>query len=217
MINKFGADAVRLFILSDSPPEKDIQWSDNGVLAANKFLQKIWNLNSIVINDKKKKKNESLEKEFNLQINNYIKKVNASVKSFRFNVSIALFYQLYSCFKDNLDKINNEVLKRNLIKFMKLLIPFSPHIAFECLELLKCKNIQSWPTIQNNIEENLKLAVQINGKTRDIIEIRKDSPEEVVKDLVFKNSKGRKYIENSKIIKIIFVKNRIINYIISNK
>ena len=54
--NKFGADAVRLFILSDSPPEKDIQWSDNGVSAANKFLQKIWNLNSSIINDKKKKK-----------------------------------------------------------------------------------------------------------------------------------------------------------------
>ena len=74
MINKFGADAVRLFILSDSPPEKDIQWSDNGVLAANKFLQKIWNLNLSIIKDKNKKKNESLEKEFNIQINNYIKK-----------------------------------------------------------------------------------------------------------------------------------------------
>ena len=100
---------------------------------------------------------------------------------------------------------------------MKLLIPFSPHIAFECLELLKCKNVSNWPKIHSNIEEKLKLAVQINGKTRDIIEIKKDSNEEVVKDLVLKNSKGKKYIENSKIIKIIFVKNRIINYIISKK
>ena len=217
MINKFGADAVRLFILSDSPPEKDIQWSDNGVLAANKFLQKIWNLNLSIIKDKNKKKNESLEKEFNIQINNYIKKIDTSINSFRFNVSIALFHQLYSCFKENLDKINNDVLKENLMKFMQLLIPFSPHIAYECLEILKCKNIHNWPTIQNNIEEKLKLAVQINGKTRDIIEIKKDSTEELVKDLVFKNSKGKKYIENSKIIKIIFVKNRIINYIISSK
>ncbi len=217
MISKFGADAVRLFILSDSPPEKDIQWSDSGVSAANKFLQKIWNLNLNIVNGKNKKKNESLEKEFILQISNYIKKVDTSVKSFRFNVSIALFHQLYSCFKNNLDKINNEVLKENLIKFMKLLIPFSPHIAFECLNLLKCKNTHDWPIIQDNIEEKLKLAVQINGKTRDIIEIKKDSTEEVVKELVFKNSKGKKYIENSKIVKIIFVKNRIINYIISNK
>ena len=73
-----------------------------------------------------------------------------------------------------------------------------------------------WP-IQNNIEEKIKLAVQINGKTRDVIEIKKDSTEEIVKDLVFKRSKGKKYIEKYKIIKIIFVKNRIINYIISNK
>ena len=100
---------------------------------------------------------------------------------------------------------------------MKLLIPFTPHIAFECLELLKCKNINNWPRIQSNIEEKLKLAVQINGKTRDVIEIKKDSNEGLVKDLVFKNSKGKKYIENSKIIKIIFVKNKIINYIISKK
>ncbi len=100
---------------------------------------------------------------------------------------------------------------------MKSLIPFTPHLAFECLELLKCKNTHHWPKIDNNIEEKLKLAVQINGKTRDIIEIKKDSNEELVKDLVFKNSKGKKYIENNKIIKIIFVKNRIINYIISDK
>ena len=106
---------------------------------------------------KTKKKNESLEKEFNLQINNYVKKIDTSIKGFRFNVSIALFHQLYSCFKDNLDKINTEVLKGNLIKFMKLLIPFTPHIAFECLELLKCKNIHDWPTIQNNIEEKLAI------------------------------------------------------------
>ncbi len=217
MINKFGADAVRLFILSDSPPEKDIQWSDSGVSAANKFLQKIWNLNLNILKNKNKKKNETLEKEFNLQISSFVNKIDSSIKGFRFNVSIALFHQLYSCFKDNLDKINDKVLKENLIKFMKLLIPFSPHIAFECLNLQKCKNPQDWPKIQDNIEARLKLAVQINGKTRDIIEIKKDSTEEVVKDLVFKNSKGKKYIENCKIIKIIFVKNRIINYIISNK
>ena len=56
MIKKYGADAVRWFILSDSPPEKDVQWSDNGVASANKFLQKIWNLNQSIINKKKKKK-----------------------------------------------------------------------------------------------------------------------------------------------------------------
>ena len=93
-------------------------------------------------------------------------------------------------------------MKENLINFMKLLIPFNSH---------------HWPKMKNNSEEKLKLAVQINGKTRDIIEIKKDSSQELVKDLVFKNSKGKKYIENSKIIKIIFVKNRIINYIISDK
>ena len=61
MINQYGADAVRWFILSDSPPEKDVQWSDIGVASANKFLQKIWNLNYLVIFKKKKKMNKKLE------------------------------------------------------------------------------------------------------------------------------------------------------------
>ena len=64
MINQYGADAVRWFILSDSPPEKDVQWSDAGVASANKFLQKIWNLNHLITNRKEKKltkkKKESL-------------------------------------------------------------------------------------------------------------------------------------------------------------
>ena len=64
MIKKYGADSVRWFILSDSPPEKDIQWSDTGVASSNKFLQKIWNLNNIILIEKKKNKFKNLEKNF---------------------------------------------------------------------------------------------------------------------------------------------------------
>ena len=80
MINQYGADAVRWFILSDSPPEKDIQWSDNGVSSSNKFLQKIWNLNNQILNRKEKKLNKSLEKEFEFKINNFINKIDKSIK-----------------------------------------------------------------------------------------------------------------------------------------
>ena len=74
MIKRYGADAVRWFILSDSPPEKDVQWSDNGVASANKFLQKVWNLNQIVINKSNDtgKINNVTENKFTDQIDSYI-------------------------------------------------------------------------------------------------------------------------------------------------
>ncbi len=217
MINQYGADAVRLFILSDSPPEKDIQWSDTGVSSANKFLQKIWNLNFLIKNKGPISGDTILEKQFNQQMDSFINKINSSIKNFRFNVSIALFYQLYKFFKDSLvKKISNNVLEENIIKFMKLMIPFTPHLAYECLELFDCKTKNNWPDIKKDTLENVKLAVQVNGKTRDIIQINKDLLEEEVNQFVLKNSKAHKHIEKRKINKIIFVKNRIINYIISS-
>ena len=215
MINTYGADAVRLFILSDSPPEKDIQWSDTGVASANKFLQKIWNLNYLILNRKDKEKDEVKEEKFTAEIDNFVNKVSSSIDNFRFNVCIANFYQIYNYIKNNIDiEIGNTSLKINMTKVMKLMIPFTPHLAYECLELLDCKTTHNWPDFQQNKAEMIKLAIQINGKTRDIIKINIDSTKKDINSVVHTVSKAKKYIEGQKIRKVIFVKNRIINYII---
>ena len=100
-------------------------------------------------------------------------------------------------------------------KVMKLMIPFTPHLAYESLEFLKCKNINQWPKIEkDNIFKQVKFAVQINGKTRDILEIEKDLNEDEVTKVVLNVSKANKYLQNKKIIKTIFINNKIINYII---
>ena len=123
MINQYGADAVRWFILSDSPPEKDVQWSDVGVLSANKFLQKIWNLNLSIINRKEKKIDKREEKEFSSIINNFIIKIDNSINSFRFNVSIALFYEIFTFVKNSIEKgLSNSILKENITKIMIIMI-----------------------------------------------------------------------------------------------
>ena len=138
MINQYGADSVRWFILSDSPPEKDIQWSDTGVSSANKFLQKIWNLNHQILKRTDKKGNDINSRKFLSTINDFIFKIHNSIVDFKFNVSIANFYELYKFFRDNLNsEISNKIMQESLIKAMKLMIPFTPHLAFECLELLK--------------------------------------------------------------------------------
>ena len=216
MINKYGADAVRWFILSDSPPEKDIQWSATGVASSNKFLQKIWNLNHTIHLRKEQNSIKAIEEQFLKEINNYINKIDVSIKNFRFNVSIANFYEIYNLFKNYLKKeINNDLLRQNMIKIMKLMIPFTPHLSYESLELLECKSFNNWPQIdKKNLIEEIKLPVQINGKTRDVISIKKDLSEDEISKIVINNTKTKKYIESKKIFKTIFVKNKIINYII---
>jgi len=97
---------------------------------------------------------------------------------------------------------------------MKLMTPFTPHLASECLELMNCKNVDEWPKIEKKVLTEIKIAVQINGKTRDIITIKKDQNEETIKEIIINKSKAKKYIENKKINRIIFIKNKIINYII---
>ena len=215
MIKSYGADAVRWFILSDSPPEKDIQWSNQGVNAAYKFLQKIYNLCNIV--GKRSDEKNSLDKDFNLKMNSYVNKITKSINNFNLNVVVANVYEIYNLFNDHLKKeISNKCLKLNLVKLMKILIPFTPHMAYECLEMLGEKEIKNWPQVDNSLilKEKIKMAIQINGKTRDIIDVEKGYDQVSIENLCKKNNKIRDKILNKSINKIIFVKDRIINFII---
>ncbi len=216
MIKSYGADAVRWFILSDSPPEKDIQWSNQGVNAAYKFLQKIYNLCCVI--KEKSEKNESLDKDFNLKMNSYINKITKSINNFNLNVVVANVYEIYNLFNDHLDKeISSKSLKDNLINLMKILIPFTPHIAYECLEMLGVKGNKSWPIIDKKLilKEKIKMAIQINGKTRDVIDIEKGINQTSVEKICENNKKINEKIKKSSIKKVIFVKDRIINFIVT--
>tara|TARA_B100000941_G_scaffold215718_1_gene158760 strand:+ start:13611 stop:16139 length:2529 start_codon:yes stop_codon:yes gene_type:complete len=215
MITSYGADAVRWFILSDSPPEKDIQWSNQGVNAAYKFLQKIYNL-CCVIKDRKESKN-TLDNEFNLKMNSYLNKITKLIEDFNLNVVVANVYEIYSLFNSHLkENVSDKCFNDNLIKLMKILIPFTPHLAYECLEFLGAKEIKKWPIIDTSLiqKEKVKMAVQINGKTRDVFEVNKSMNEADVVKLCKSNLKIKSKIENVNIIKIIFVQDKIINFII---
>ncbi len=99
---------------------------------------------------------------------------------------------------------------------MKLMIPFTPHLANECLENLNCKIVNKWPEIIKNSVEEIKFAIQVNGKTRDIITIEKDLDLKKISKMVYNSSKAKKFIENKEILKTIHVKNKILNYIIKS-
>ena len=215
MIKKYGADSVRWFILSDSPPEKDILWSDTGVYSANKFLQKLWGLANQISKRETKKQDSDVEDEFIKTIAKYINKIDTTISNFRFNVSIAIFYESYKFLYDNLNsKIQNKIFYDNAIKIFKTLIPFIPHLAYECLELLKSKKSEDWPKVDKNIVDEIKLPIQINGKTREIITVKKDLILHECDVKVKESLKLKKFFVGKKVIKTIFVKNKIINYLI---
>jgi len=215
MIRTYGSDAVRWFILSDSPPEKDIQWSNQGVNSAYKFLQKIYNLNSLINNRLDTKPLQ--DKEFKIKFNNHILKITNLINNFHLNVVIANVYSIYSLFTIALEKeISNACLKKEFSNLMKVLIPFTPHLAYECLEQLGEKDLDTWPRINNELilDKKIKIAIQINGKTREILEVNKNLEE---KDVIKESKKIKKIslsLMNNKIIKTVFVKNKIINYLI---
>ena len=217
MIKKYGADSIRWFILSDSPPEKDILWSDTGVYSANKFLQKLWGLAHQISERETKEQNSDskIEKEFTKTIAKYINKIDTAINNFRFNVSIAIFYESYKFLYDNLNSnIRDKIFYDNSIKIFQTLIPFIPHLAFECLELLKSKKLEEWPKVSKDVFDEIKLPIQINGKTREILTVKKDLILSECEVKVKESPKLKKFFDGKKIFKTIFVKNKIINYLI---
>ena len=139
-----------------------------------------------------------------MKINSYIHKITRLINEFSLNVVVANVYEIYNLFNSYLDKeISNKSLKSNIIKLMMILIPFTPHLAFEILENFGIKSSYSWPKIDDRLikEEKINIVVQINGKTRTIIEIKKDLNEKSVMILCEKNLKIKDKVLKSNIKK----------------
>ena len=216
MIESYGADLVRLFILSDSPPEKDIQWSETGMISSYKFIQKFWIfLNQISLISK----NESLndKKEIDIFTNQSIQRINIALEKFRYNVIIAVFHEIYSFYKKISDENKNyKNLQQNFIKVLISMMPVLPHMTSEALEKLNNKNEILWPEVDINYLETGKkeVVIQVNGKKRNLILIDDDFTEKKIIEKIKKKKFIEKYINEKKILKTIYVKNRIINFIV---
>ena len=216
IINKYGADAVRFFILADSPPERDVQWSEEGMISAYKFVQKFWLLSDQML---KIFKNNSDTKNEELEIftNQSINKINNALEKFRYNVIIATYHEIYSFYKKIIENEKNyENLKNNFQKILLIMMPVIPHLATECIEKFNFNKNIVWPSVDQKYlhQEMNDIVIQVNGKKRGIISIQQDSQEKEIIELVEKRQLINKYLINGKLIKTIYVKNRLINYII---
>ena len=216
IIKNYGADSVRLFILSDSPPEKDVQWSDQGMLASFKFVQKLWTLNSKIL-DKIKDNNQDDEgKDLTKFTNQLINKVTQNLEKFHYNVIVANFYEMYNFLIKETDKpIKKEILIENYKKILILMNPFIPHFSNECLNTIN-ENQINWPKVSKEdlIEEDINFVVQINGKKRAILKVKRDMVEKEILEIIKLNLEIEKFLKDQTIKKSIFVPNRLINIIL---
>jgi leucyl-tRNA synthetase len=218
IIKIYGSDSVRWFILSDSPPDRDIQWSDSGIQGAFKYIQKIWRLSEkIKIYKKEKEENDN---NFLIKTNILVKEITECIEKFHINVAIAKLYIFLNNLNEEIDKktLNQEDIINAYKKYLIIISAFIPYIANECWEKITKENnlsSQVWPKIEDTLikKDYFDVVIQINGKKRAIINAINNENEENVfsKSLAIKNIKV--ILEEKTIIKKIFIKNKLLNIV----
>ena len=215
MINIYGADSIRWFMLSDSPPERDVQWSLEGVSAAFKFIQKLWKLNNDILN-KKDSTSDTEDLTLRKAVNKTIYNVTKNLDNFQYNVVIANIHEIYNLLCDQLlnNKTSNKTLKNEWEKITMLLMPLAPHLAHECCEKLNKKFY--WPQYNHKLlkDENCKIVIQVNGRKRGVLEMPVNSKEQTIVKKSKEIDNVLKYLENTEVMKNIYIKNKLINFII---
>ncbi len=216
IISSYGADAARLFILSDSPPEKDVQWSEEGISSSFKFIQKLWSLNLKILEECKKDHLKDTDNEIKKYTNKFLRNITKNLEDFSYNKIIANMHEMYSFLNKQLNKPYKKItLIENYEKILITMTPIIPHFTSECLKNLNITNA-NWPEYDEKmlIEEYANIVVQINGKKRGLIKTKKDNNEKIVMEEISKEKNLEKYIKDQKIKKKIFIQNRLINIII---
>jgi len=213
VIKQYGADTLRVYEMFMGPFEQMIPWDTKGVVGVRRFLEKIYNLGS--------KKGLTLKSEESLKKNLHktIKKVSEDIEQMKFNTAVSSMMEFVNAWQ-SLNLSNGEGLdKKDFSDFLKILSPFAPHLSEELWSIAGFKDFccqQKWPKYNEELieEEKILLIVQINGKVRDKIEVKTNISQKEAEKIALNSEKIKNWIANQEIKKIIFVPNKIINFII---
>ena len=229
IIKKYGADTARFFMLSDSPPERKLEWTSSGIDGSNKYLIKIWNffkklkLSEVSFYedyDYKQEKNKNLVEKTHL----YIDKITKSLDNFQYNVAVAQIRELSNVFlsyeASNEDSEGLIAIKFSLTKWIILISPMIPHLAEELWKILGYEKTlvtsQKWPKANLNYikNTNAKIVVQINGKKKLVLDIPKNLNKKQTQELLMKREDVKTLIGNRDIKKTFVVPNKIFSLVI---
>ena len=216
IINSYGADTARWFMLSDSPPERDLQWTDTGIAASFKFINKLYELVEKYKNYQSN--NDENSKEIN-ELKIIINEVAENIEAFQFNKSVAKIYEFVNILNDSLlkNKLSQKNFKWSMEKLSIILQPFVPHISEEIWSNLGNQTLcinEIWSLEDVIRKSEIKIAVQINGKTKEIIEVDDKFSKEKVLETVKLNNKIKKNLLGKNIVREIYVPGKIVNLVI---
>jgi len=200
IVEKYGADAFRVYEMFMGPFDQPTAWDSKGILGAKRFLDKVWNL--------KISKNDNLS----VNINQTIKKTTEDIEAEKFNTAIAFMMEFVNL-------AHKGIAKANLETFLKILAPFAPHITEEMWHGLGHKTSvlrEKWPKYDEKLikQEVIKLVIQINGKTRDIISVKAGILKKQAEKSALESEKIRNWLKGKKIKKIIFIIDKLINFVV---
>ena len=214
MVARFGADAVRTYMLFVAPLEDAVMWNEENVVGVKRFLDKVWKLFTEKELVDCGERCEGVPKELPIMLHKTIKKVTGDIENFAFNTAISQMMIFVNEFSRH-DKLP----KAGMEKFLVLLAPFAPHITEELWDNLGHEEsifLQEWPKFKEALtkDEEVTLVVQVNGKVRDMLTVSADIAEEEAKKLALASEKIAKHIEGKEIKKIIFVKGKLVSIVI---
>ena len=207
VVEEYGADAMRVYEMFMGPFNQPCAWNTKGLVGAKRFLDRVWNLQDKVVQDGSEKELESL-------FHQTIKKVTEDIGKMHYNTAISALMT----FVNELYK-HDEVYQTEYSTLIKLLSPFAPHMCEELWQILGNKESitkSSWPKYDESkiVEETITLAIQVNGKLRDTLEVASDISEEDAKKLALDSDKIKKWLDGKEPKKVIYVKGKLVSIVV---
>lgn len=231
IVNKYGADTARLFILFAAPPEKDLEWSDQGVEGSFRFLNRVWRIVEELTDFVKgagtldPKELSSQDKELRYVLHSTIKKVTEDVgERFNFNTAISAIMEFVNAlyqYKDKVekDKYNVALLKEAVENLIILLAPFVPHITEELWENIGGSGSvhkQKWPSYTEEalVKDEIEIVVQVNGKVKDRLVIPVGLDKQATEKAAMKSTKIQQLVEGKQVVKVIVIPEKLVNIVV---
>ncbi len=222
IIEGYGADVARWFVLSDSPPDRDVEWTESGVIGAWRFANKVWGIVTETSSDlgplaaAREASGEALE--LRRKAHRALEKITAGIESFRFNTSVAQIYELTNALTKY--KTNDAAKMEALGILIRAIAPFMPHLAEECWSVTGGEGLcyhAAWPEVDAKmlIDDDVTLPIQVNGKRRSELTIAKDLPKDEIETLALADDAVTRSLDGLTVRKVIVVPGRIINIVAS--
>jgi len=208
MVERFGADSVRAYMLFAAPLEDEVIWNEDNIVGIYRFLEKVWRVKeSVIASEAKQSSTKNI-------LHKTIKKVGADIESLRYNTAISSMMILV-----NETEKTKVIEKQDYEILLKILSPFAPHITQELWEQLGNEGLiqnEKWPEYDENLtkDNTHTIALQVNGKVRSEIEIEDCLSEEEIKNLALQDEVVKKWVGENEPKKIIYVKNRLVNIVV---